>query len=74
MWDEITYSFLNFNGCTVEVKEWMNNFIPHILMDVITFHMTHIKIVIFNIALLIGILKYSYDSVLRWMPLKPYWW
>ena len=29
MWDEITYPFLNFNGATVEVWEWMNNFIPH---------------------------------------------
>ena len=28
-WDEITYPFLNFNGCTVEVQEWISNFIPH---------------------------------------------
>ena len=31
MWDVITYPFLNFNGCTVEVQEWISNFIPHIL-------------------------------------------
>ena len=37
VWDEITYSFLNFNGCTVEVKEWISNFIPHFLMGVITY-------------------------------------
>ena len=37
VWDEITYPFLNFNSCTVEVKEWISNFIPHITMDVITF-------------------------------------
>ena len=28
--DEVTYiSFLNCNGSTVEVKEWISNFIPH---------------------------------------------
>ena len=30
VWDEITYPFPNFNGCTVEVWEWISNFIPHI--------------------------------------------
>ena len=35
MWDEIIYPFLNFNGCTVEIKEWISNFIPHFIMDVI---------------------------------------
>ena len=25
MWDEITYPFLNFNGATVEVWEWISN-------------------------------------------------
>ena len=30
MWDEITYPSPNFNGCTVEVWEWISNFIPHI--------------------------------------------
>ena len=29
MQDEITYPFLNFNGAAVEVKEWINKFIPH---------------------------------------------
>ena len=29
MWDEITNPFRNFNGCTVEVWEWICNFIPH---------------------------------------------
>ena len=36
-WDEITYPFLNFNGATVEVYEWISNFIPYIIMDVITY-------------------------------------
>ena len=26
LWDEITYQFPNFNGCTVEVWEWISNF------------------------------------------------
>ena len=33
--NEITYPFPNFNGCTVEAWEWMINFIPHFIMDVI---------------------------------------
>ena len=37
IWDEITYPFLNFNGATVEVKEWISNFIPHLTGHVITY-------------------------------------
>ena len=37
VWDKINYPFLNFNGCTVEVWEWVNNFIPHLIMDVIIY-------------------------------------
>ena len=37
VWDEITYPFPNFNGCTVEVWEWINNFIPHFIMVTINF-------------------------------------
>ena len=33
-WDEITYSFPNFNGVAVEVWEWISNFIPHFIIDV----------------------------------------
>ena len=29
MWDDITYSFPHFSGCTVEVWEWISYFIPH---------------------------------------------
>ena len=35
-WDKITYAFSNFNGATVGVWEWMNNFIPHFTEHVIT--------------------------------------
>ena len=37
MWDEITYPFLIFDGCTVEVWEWISNLIPYFKMDVITY-------------------------------------
>ena len=37
VWDEITYPFPNFSGATVEVWEWISNFIPHFIMDVITY-------------------------------------
>ena len=33
MWDEITYPFPNFNGCVVEVLEWIINFISHVMMQ-----------------------------------------
>ena len=35
--DEIilTCPFPNFNGCTIEFEEWISNFIPHFIMDVI---------------------------------------
>ena len=32
VWDEITYQFPNFNAVTVEVWEWMNEFIPCVLI------------------------------------------
>ena len=35
LWDEITNPLLNFNLCTI--WEWINKFIPHIIMDVITY-------------------------------------
>ena len=28
---EITYPFPNFNSCTIEVWEWISNFIPHLI-------------------------------------------
>ena len=29
LWDGITYPFPNFNGATIEVWEWLSNFVPH---------------------------------------------
>ena len=37
VWDEITYPYPNFNGRTVEVWEWISNFITHYIMDVIAY-------------------------------------
>ena len=36
-WDEITYPIPNFNGCTIEVWEWIIIFIPHLNIHVISF-------------------------------------
>ena len=36
VWDEITYSFSNFNGATVEVWEWISNLISDITVHVVT--------------------------------------
>ena len=47
VWDEITYPFPNYNGSTVEVWEWISNFIPHFILDVITYRIlihTRIKV------------------------------
>ena len=37
VWGEITYPFPNFNGSTIEVWEWMSNFILHFTGHVITY-------------------------------------
>ena len=37
VWDEIIYPFPNFNGCTVDVWEWISNFIPNLTDHVITY-------------------------------------
>ena len=37
MLDEIPYPFPNFNGVTVEVWEWISNFMPYFTGHVITY-------------------------------------
>ena len=37
VWDEITGPFPNFNSATIEVLEWICNFIPHFTRHVITY-------------------------------------
>ena len=41
--DKITYPFPNFNGPTVEVWEWISNFIPHFIIDVIIYAKIKVK-------------------------------
>ena len=46
MWDKITYPFLNFNGCTVEVWEWgkYNVILSHTLQSMWLFIHDGIKV------------------------------
>ena len=37
VWDEITYSFPNFNGFTVEILVWISNFILNLSAHVISY-------------------------------------
>ena len=37
VWDKITYSFINFNGRTVDVLEGTSDSTPHLIMDEITY-------------------------------------
>ena len=37
VWDEITYPLPIFNAATVEVWEWIRNFIPHFIRSVVTY-------------------------------------
>ena len=36
VWDEINYPIPNFSGTTVEIREWISNFIPHFNGHVMT--------------------------------------
>ena len=44
VWDEITYPFRNLNDCTIEVLEWISNFIPQLTGHVITFFMLGLEL------------------------------
>ena len=44
VWDEITYLFPNFNGATVEVWEWISDFIPDFNVYVITYPSCDLKL------------------------------
>ena len=37
MCNDITYPFPNLNSCFIKVWEWINNFTPHFIMDVISY-------------------------------------
>ena len=37
VWNEMIYPFPNFNGYTIKVWEWIDDFIPHFIMDVVSY-------------------------------------
>ena len=43
VWDEITYTFSNLNGYTVEVFEWISNFTPHNYLSTLGLKLTHVS-------------------------------
>ena len=45
VWGEIIYPFPNFNGATVEVCEWISNFIPHFNGHVIAYPCSPLKLI-----------------------------
>ena len=63
MWNGINYPLPNFNGATVEVWEWMTNFIPHFIMDVINYpcwDQSEVMLVKRAFANVVNILLYIY--------------
>ena len=38
VWNKITFPFTIFNDCIIENWVWISNFIPHFIVDVITYH------------------------------------
>ena len=36
MWGEITYPFLNFNCVSIEIYDWISNFVPHLIINIAT--------------------------------------
>ena len=45
VWDEITYQFPNFNSCILEFWELISYFIPHFIMDVITYPLLGLNLI-----------------------------
>ena len=43
--DEITYPIKSFSCCTVQVWEWISNFIPHIIRDVFFLSLLELKLI-----------------------------
>ena len=43
VWYKITYPFPNFNGCTVDVWEWISYFITHFIMYIVTYPWWHLS-------------------------------
>ena len=50
MWDEITYPFPILNGATVEVWQWISNFLPRFITDVIFLSMQELKLIHIDVS------------------------
>ena len=37
VWARITYAFINFNSATIEVFEWISNFISHLTEEMVIY-------------------------------------
>ena len=65
----MTYPIPNVNGYTVEVWEWIHNFIPHFIMDVITYPCCDQSLTILIRGALVSLSIYvlrPYSSVALW--------
>ena len=60
VWDEITYPFLNFIGCNLEVEEWISNLISEFIMDVITYSCLSMQFFIFPFCHFVGYIWYHF--------------
>ena len=50
MWNDITYPLTNFNGATIEVWEWICNFIPYFTGHVITYHTSMLGLKLIHVS------------------------
>ena len=46
VWDEFTYPFTNFTGATIEIWEWIGNFLMHLACDYLS--MLRLKLINFS--------------------------
>ena len=73
LWDYITYPFPNFKDATIEVMEWISNFIPHFTGHVITYPSLDLS----ESILVKGVKGSSFPFIVRHLyietPLNPLW-
>ena len=66
--DEIIYSLPNINGCTVEVCEWISNFILHFTAFIVTGNYSsesqvYVETKLGGVLVQIGVYLTKYDSL-----------
>ena len=62
---EITYPFPNIDCITFEVWKWIGNFIPHIIMDAITYPMLFVRRFCFDVFVFIIVMTSSNGDIFR---------